>query len=189
MENKWNKKNALWMVLYVVLYAVGTAIVCFLGAIHPLMFVCYQIMAGLLLSGIVIRAFRRIQAPGVAACFSLVVIALFFIIQDAGAWHCLPLVVMGVLAELVRAVMKYNWTGDVLGTMIMTFSTFGFYGQIWFNRAYTYECAIEEMPAGYADTLMTCSPVWTFPVVVLLGIAVSALIANLTAKLFKLEKK
>ena len=95
------------------------------GAIHPIMFVCYQITAGILLSGIVIHAFRRIQAPGVAVCFSLGVIALFFIIQDASAWHCLPLVVMGVLAELVRAAMKYNWTGDVIATMIMTFSTFG----------------------------------------------------------------
>ena len=77
--NKWSKKNALWMLLYVVLYASGTAIVCFTGAIHPIMFVCYQITAGILLSGIVIHAFRRIQAPGVAVCFALGVIALFFI--------------------------------------------------------------------------------------------------------------
>ena len=51
---KWNKKNVLWMVLYAVLYAVGTAIVCVTGAIHPILFVCYQITAGLLLSGIII---------------------------------------------------------------------------------------------------------------------------------------
>ena len=50
-------------------------------------------------------------------------------------------------------------------------------------------CSIEEMSAGYADTLMTCSPVWAFPVVVVLGIAASIGIANLTAKLFKLKKK
>ena len=161
----------------------------FLGAIHPILFVCYQITAGIVLSGIVIRAFRRIQAPGVAACFSLGVIALFFIIQDASAWHCLPLVIMGVLAELVRVGMKYNWTGDVLGTIIMTFSTFGFYGQIWFNRAFTYEAAVEEMPAGYADTLMACSPGWAFPLVVILGLAASVLVVNLTAKLFKLNKQ
>ena len=71
---------------------------------------------------------------------------------------------------------------------MMTFSTFGFYGQIWFNRAFTYEAAVEEMPVGYADGLMACSPGWAFPVVVLLGIAASALISNLTASLFKLEK-
>ena len=186
--NKWSKKNALWMLLYVVLYASETAVVCFTGAIHPIMFVCYQITAGILLSGIVIHAFRRIQAPGVAVCFSLGVIALFFIIQDASAWHCLPLVVMGVLAEMVRAAMKYNWTGDVIATMIMTFSTFGFYGQIWFNRAFTYEAAVEEMPAGYAEGLMAVSPVWAFTVVVVIGLALSAVICNVTAKLFKVEK-
>ena len=50
----------------------------------------------------------------------------------------------------------------------MGFSSFGYYGQIWFNRAYTYECAIEEMPAGYGDTLMSVSPAWAFPVVVII---------------------
>ena len=28
---------------------------------------------------------------------------------------------------------------------IMTFSTFGYHGQIWFNQAYTYQCALEHM--------------------------------------------
>ena len=51
-------------------------------------------------------------------------------------------------------------------TVIMTFSTFGFYGQIWLNRDFTYEAAIEEMPAGYGDTLMSLSPGWAFPVVI-----------------------
>ena len=70
----------------------------------------------------------------------------------------------------------------------MTFSTFGFYGQIWFNRAFTYEAAIEEMPAGYADTLMTYSPSWALPVVIIIGIVFSVLVSNATAKLFKIEK-
>ena len=66
--NNWNKRNALWMLLYAVLYAVTTALVCVTGMIHPVFFVCYQITAGILLSGIIIRAFARVKAPG-AACF------------------------------------------------------------------------------------------------------------------------
>ena len=57
--NKWSLKNALWMILYVVLYAIGTALVCVTGAIHPVLFVCYQITAGILLSGIIIYAFSH----------------------------------------------------------------------------------------------------------------------------------
>ena len=186
--NKWNKKNALWMLLYAVLYAAATVIVCVTGAIHPVLFVCYQITAGILLSGIVIKGFSRIKAPGVAACFSLAVILLLIVIQDAVAWHVIPLIVIAVLAEAVRSVSKYNWTGDVIGTVIMSFSTFGYYGQIWFNRAYTYECAVEEMPAGYADALMAASPGWALPVVIIIGIILSVVIANITAKLFKIEK-
>lgn len=189
MENKWNGKNALWMLLYLALYLGGTAITCFTGAIHPVVFVCYQIVAGILLSGIVITAFDRVKAPGVAAVLALGGILLFFLIGDASVWHCVPFLVIGVIAEVVRAASKYNWAGDVISTVVMSFSTFGFYGQIWFNRDFTYEAAIEEMPAGYADTLMSCSPGWAFPVVVLLGIAASVLVANLTAKLFKLQKK
>ena len=61
---EWNKKNALWMVLYAVLYAVATAIVCVTGTITPILFVCYQTTAGILLSGVVISAYRKIKAPG-----------------------------------------------------------------------------------------------------------------------------
>ena len=189
MEKKWNKKNALRMIPYAVLYAAFTTLVCVMGAIHPFLFVCYQITAGILLSGIIITAFRRIQAPGVAACLSLAVLLLLLIIQDAVAWHVIPLIVIAVLAEAVRAGFKYNWTGDVIGTIIMTFSTFGYYGQIWFNRAYTYECAVEEMPAGYADALMAASPAWALPAVIVIGVVLSAVISNVTAKLFKPEKK
>ena len=182
MNNKWNRKNALWMLLYAVLYAIVTAAVCVTGSIHPIFFVCYQITAGLLLSPIVIRAFRRIQAPGAAVCLFLGILLLLLIINDAVRWHVVPLIVITVLAEAVRGMTSYSWAGDVVGTVLMSFSSFGYYGQIWFNRAYTYECAIEEMPAGYGDTLMSVSPVWAFPVVVIIGIIVSVWIANVSMK-------
>ena len=187
MKN-WNGKNVLWMLLYLVFYMVGTVITCVLGSVHPIMFVCYQITAGILLSGVVITAFDRIKAPGVAACLALGIVLVFIIINDVSVWHIVPLVVIGIVAEIIRLVTKYNWTGDVISTIIMTFSTFGFYGQIWLNRDFTYSESIEEMPAGYADTLMNCSPAWALPVVLIIGIIVSILISNLTAKIFKLEK-
>lgn len=186
--NEWNRKNALWMLLYAVLYAVGTAVVCVTGAITPILFVCYQITAGILLSGIIITAFRKVKAPGVSVCLGLAMILLLVLIGDAVAWHVIPLVIITILAEAVRAVFKYSWTGDVIGTVIMTFSSFGYYGQIWFNRDYTYECAIEEMPAGYADGLMAASPIWSFVVVIIIGAVLSVVISNVTANFFKLEK-
>ena len=185
MNNKWNRKNALWMLLYAVLYAIVTAAVCVTGSIHPIFFVCYQITAGLLLSPIVIRAFRRVQAPGAAVCLFLGILLLLLIINDAVRWHVVPLIVITVLAEAVRGMTNYDRVGDVVGTVLMSFSSFGYYGQIWFNRAYTYECAIEEMPAGYGDTLMSVSPVWAFPVVVIIGIIVSVWIANVSMKRHK----
>ena len=185
MNNKWNRKNALWMLLYAVLYAIVTAAVCVTGSIHPIFFVCYQITAGLLLSPIVIRAFRRVQAPGAAVCLFLGILLLLLIINDAVRWHVVPLIVITVLAEAVRGMTSYSWAGDVVGTVLMSFSSFGYYGQIWFNRAYTYECAVEEMPAGYGDTLMSVSPIWAFPAVVIIGIIVSVWIANVSMKRYK----
>ena len=185
MNNKWNRKNALWMLLYAVLYAIVTAIVCVTGSIHPIFFVCYQITAGLLLSPIVIRAFRRIQAPGAAVCLFLGMLLLLLIIRDAVMWHVVPLIVITVLAETARGMTGYSRTGDLIGTVLMSFSSFGYYGQIWLNRAYTYECAVEEMPAGYGDTLMSVSPAWAFPVVVIVGMIVSVWIANVSMKKHK----
>ena len=178
MNNKWNRNNALWMLLYAVLYAIVTAVVCVTGSIHPIFFVCYQITAGLLLSPIILRAFRRVQAPGAAVCLFLGMFLLLLIIRDAVMWHVVPLIVITALAEVVRAMAKYSRAGDIVATVLMSFSSFGYYGQIWFNRAYTYECAVEEMPAGYGDTLMSVSSVWAFPVVVAAGIIVSVLITN-----------
>ena len=189
MINKWNRKNALWMLLYAVLYAIVTAVVCVTGSIHPIFFVCYQITAGLLLSPIVIRAFRRVQAPGAAVCLFLGMLLLLLIIRDAVMWHVVPLIVIAVLAEFVRGMTNYSWSGDIVGTVLMSFSSFGYYGQIWFNRAYTYECAVEEMPAGYGDTLMSVSPAWAFPVVVIVGMILSVWIANISMKKHKAVEK
>lgn len=76
----------------------------------------------------------------------------------------------------------------MIATVIMTFSSFGYYGQIWFNRDYTYECAVEEMPAGYADGLMAASPAWSLIVVIVVGVVLSVMISNVTAKLFKIDR-
>ena len=185
---EWNKKKGLRTALYAVLYAVMTAIVCVFGAIHPVLFVCYQVTAAVLVSGVVITAFRKLKAPGVALCLAAGLLLLFVIIGDAVAWHVVPVIVIAVIAEVVRALTKYSWAGDLIGTVIMSFSRFGYYGQIWFNRDYTYECAVEEMPAGYADTLMAVSPTWAFALVVIVGVIISVAISNVTAKIFKLEK-
>lgn len=184
---KTDKRNALRMLLYAVLYALTTAIVCVIGSIHPLFFVLYQVSAGILLSGIIITAFRRKKAPGAAACLFLGLFLLLLVMGEASAWHVIPVAVITVLSETLRAVFRYDRKGDVAATVPMTFSTFGYYGQIWFNRAYTYECALEEMPAGYADTLMALSPPWVFPVVIVIGIILSVWISKLTVKLFKLD--
>ena len=189
MRNKWNRKNGLWMLLYAVLYAIVTAIVCVTGSIPPVFFVCYQITAGLLLTPIIMRAFRRVQAPGAAVCLFLGMLLLLLIINDAVPWHVVPLIVIAVLAEAVRGMTNYSWSGDVVAAVLMSFSSFGYYGQIWFNRAYTYECAVEEMPAGYGDTLMAVSPAWAFPVVVIVGMIVSVVIANVSMKKHGTKKK
>ena len=82
---KTYKKNALRVALYALLYAVVTALVCVTGSIHPVFFVCYQITAGILLPGVIITVFRRVKAPGVAACLFIGLLLLLLVIQDATA--------------------------------------------------------------------------------------------------------
>jgi hypothetical protein len=108
--------------------------------------------------------------------------------QDANLWHCLPVIIIAILAEIVRLIFQYNAAGNLIAAVIMSFSTFGYYGQIWFNRDYTYECAVEEMPAGYAEALMNYSPAWALPVVIIIGIAVAVVNYNITKKLFKFDQ-
>lgn len=90
-------------------------------------------------------------------------------------------------AEIVRVICRYRALGNLLASVIMSFSPFGYYGQIWFNRDYTYECAVEEMPAGYADALMLCSPPRALRVVVITGIMISIVMYRIAEKLFRFE--
>ena len=190
METTWNKKNALRQLLYMLLYFAGALLVCVLGSVHPIMFVLYQVMAGILLTGILVKGFDQIQAPGVAASFAAILLLVFLIIGDFTPWHAIPVIIIAVVAEIAGIAMGNDkWRTVVTKSVIMSFATFGFYGQIWLNRDFTYEAAVEEMPAGYADTLMNCSPVWAFPAVIITGVVLSVLFAFLTAKLFKLNTR
>ena len=45
-------------------------------------------------------------------------------------WHVVPLIVIAVLAEAVRGMTNYSWSGDIVGTVLMSFTSFGYYGQI-----------------------------------------------------------
>ena len=45
-------------------------------------------------------------------------------------WHVVPLIIITVLAEIARAMAKYNWVGEIVGVVLMSFSSFGYYGQI-----------------------------------------------------------
>lgn len=176
------KSIILKMLLYTVLYVIGSVIVCMTGAVHPALFVCYQLTAGLLLGGVAYKAFENMRA-GAAVCLSAGMVLTLFIIQDAVAWHVLPLVVIAAAAEAIRSLFAYERKGNIIAAVIMTFSTFGYYGQIWFNRSYTYDCAVEEMPEGYADKLMNASPAWSLPVVVIGGILLAVVMIKLTEKL------
>ena len=48
---------------------------------------------------------------------------------------------------------------------------------------------VEEMPAGYGDTLMSVSPAWAFPVVVIVGMILSVWIAIFSMKRHKAVEK
>ena len=190
METAWNKKNTLWQLLYMILYIVAFLIVLETGMIHPVFFVCYQITAGILLTGILVKSFDRIQQPGTALSFAVVVALGYIAMGDASLWHCLVPIILGILAEAVGLIFgNSKWNTIVIKSVIMSFGTFLAYGQIWLNRDFTYESAVEDVSADYADALMSCSPGWAFPVVIVVGILVSVLIANLTAKLFKLHTR
>ena len=80
------------------------------------------------------------QSPRSCPILSLGIILTFVFKSDASIWHIAPLIVMAVLTETVRIATKYNWIWNVIGTIIMTFSSFDLFSQMWFNRDCTYEC-------------------------------------------------
>ena len=57
-------------------------------------------------------------------------------------WHVAPLIVIIALAGGCQGYNKLQLVRRYCGNNSMSYSSFGYYGQIWFNRAYTYECAV-----------------------------------------------
>ena len=43
--NTWTKKNALWLLLYVVLYVIATTIVCVLGSVQQICYKFFKVIA------------------------------------------------------------------------------------------------------------------------------------------------
>ena len=57
-----------------------------------------------------------------------------------------------------------------------------------FSRLPTWVILAEEMPSGYAESLMAASPAWSLIVVIVVGVVLSVMISNVTAKLFKIDR-
>ena len=102
MENKWNRKNALWMLLHVVLYAAGTAIVCFLGAIHPILFVCYQITGSLVAAVEEMPAGYADQMISVIGNIPVLILMLVLVIPSAILGMCAVEKILKEHAALLR---------------------------------------------------------------------------------------
>lgn len=47
---------------------------------------------------------------------------LLVIIGDAVAWHVIPVILIAFLAEAVKALFHYQWIGNLMAAVIMTFS-------------------------------------------------------------------
>ena len=62
------------------------------------------------------------KAPGVCLFMGAGMLLLLLVIKDAVAWHVIPIINIAVLAEVVRLLTRYNRIGDIIATVIMTFS-------------------------------------------------------------------
>ena len=184
----WNKRNTLRVLLFAVIYVLANFAILNMGAIHPVLFVLYTCISAILLPGLYLAGASRIKGPGVAAVYGGLML-LLIIVADLSWYKVADLLVMIVVAELLRRAFGYDsWKGLKWSSVAMCFSNFGYSMCIWLMRDFTYSEAVEEMPAGYADTLMKVSPAWTLPVTLIATVVIALICAEISRKLLKLEK-
>ncbi len=137
-------------VIYAVLFVPASAC----GMFHPACYAYVGTVVPLLFSFIYLYSCAQWQHPGAAAILNCILLAIGFIAGEGNLPFAVIIVVVTVLAEILRKVMKYDTLKGVRVSFVpFAFSFYAYSAHWWFDTENSLAEAVGEMPAGYADKM------------------------------------
>ena len=151
------KKTSVWgmviaAVIYPLLFVVGSSS----GLIHPACYAYAGTLLPLLMGFVYLYTAANLQSFGAALLLNGVLTVIGFVTGEADAAFIVIIIVLTAAAELLRRANGYDTLKGVRISFIpFAFSFYAYSAHWWTNTSGALEAAVEEMPAGYADKMVT----------------------------------
>ena len=141
---------AVSAVIYLLLYILGAAS----GAIHPACFAYAGTVLPLLFAFLYLYTAANMKCFGAATVLNGFVLVLALIAGEGNTALIVMMLALTVIAEVLRALLKYDTLKGVLWSFVpFAFSFYAYTFHWWTETADSLEEAVEIMPAGYADKM------------------------------------
>ena len=176
-------KVLLTAIAYLLTFILGASS----GIIHP---ACYA-YAGAVLPFLFALEYLYtctvIRSFGAATALNGFILILFLIAGEADTAFIIGIIVLTALAEIIRYVCKYDTIKGVRRSFIpLAFSFFAYTAHWWTDTEGSLAAAVEEMPAGYDQSMLpVIDNIPMLVVVLLLTIPVAILAMRLAEKALK----
>ena len=176
-------KVLLMAVAYLATFILGASS----GIIHPACYAYIGAVLPLVFAFIYLYTCSIIRGFGAAAVLNGFVLVLFLIVGEADTPYIIGTVILTALAEILRKVCGYDTIKGVRWSFIpLAFSFFAYAAHWWTDTEGALAAAVEEMPAGYDQLMLTV--VHNIPiliVVLILTIPVAILAMRLAERILK----
>lgn len=187
MDKKLTFKKVVIIILMAVAYLATFILGAASGAIHPACYAYVGAVLPLVTAFIYLYTCTLIRGFGAATVLNGFILVLFLIVGEADLFCAIGMVVLTALAEILRKAKGYESLKGVCWSFVpFAFSFFTYISHWWTDTEGALVAAVEEMPAGY-DQLML-SVIENIPVlivVLLLTIPAAILAMHLAERVMK----
>jgi len=142
----------LLAIIYVALFVLGSTT----GLIHPMCYAYVGAVLPLLFAFVYLYSAKTIKGFGAAAVLNGFVLLVGLLTGEADTTCIVCLLVITALAEIIRYFCGYDTVKGVRWSFIpFAFSFFAYSGHWWTDTDASLAAAVEEMPAGYDQMMIS----------------------------------
>ncbi len=142
----------LAMLIYAALFVLASSC----GLIHPACYACAGTFVPILFGFVYLYVAANLQGFGAALLLNGFVLIVGLIAGEGNLHFVVGLIVLSLLAEFIRRLNGYDTRKGVrLSFIPFAFSFYAYSAHWWTDTEGSLAAAVEEMPAGYVDKMLS----------------------------------
>lgn len=182
-----NKRSVIGIIICAVIYLALYPMASACGLIHPMCYAYIGTILPLFFAFVYFYVAANMRCFGAALILNGFVLILGLIAGEGNIPFAVLMIAFAGIAELIRALLKYDTLKGVRWSFIpFAFSFYSYTIHWWTDTAESLSEAVEEMPAGYADKMKpVIDNIPGLVIAILLVIPVAILGIRLAEKIMK----